>query len=109
MRGPMRPVRVVRGIQSRRRHKDAPTTLPLRVRRNGEWETISLTYEEYPIILEAFVFSVPRILDPTYTHGTRVRGHWSLLFGPHPNEVKQKLGANEISAPRTYDPQHWRE
>lgn len=104
LRGPLRPVRVLRGILSRRGHRDAPTSLPLRVLRNGSWETVTLALEEYPLLVEFLVFSPPGYVDPAYEKGVRIRGHATFNFGPPPEVVMARLGATSISAPRTYDP-----
>ena len=104
LRGPLRPVRVALGIQSRRKHRGASRDLPLRVRRGEEWTTLLLPYSEYPLVVDFHIFSIPGVLDPTYLGGTRIRGHQSFSFGARPSVVLQKLRANEISAPRVYDP-----
>lgn len=104
LRGPMRPVRIALGVQSRRKHAGAPTQLPLRVRRGEQWETISLPYQDYPLVLEFFVFGVPGCIDPSYGGGVRVRGHHTFSFGVRPEVVRANLGADEISAPRRYAP-----
>jgi hypothetical protein len=100
----MRPIRVALGIQSRRKHSGAPTVLPLRVKRGNEWETLNLPYAEYPLVLEFFVFGIPGCVDPSYAGGVRVRGHQAFSFGLHPEEVKARLGVEQISAPRQYSP-----
>jgi hypothetical protein len=104
LRGPFRPIRVVRGIQSRRRHRDAPTALPLKLRRGEEWETIYLPYDEYPLLLDFLVFDVPGRLDPEYQSGIRIRGHMTFSFGPQPEEVMKRFGANDIRISQTHTP-----
>jgi hypothetical protein len=104
LRGPLRPIRVALGIQSRRKHRGAPTILPLRVRRGGEWATLQLPFPEYPLVLDFFVFGTPGYADTSYTGGLRVRGSQTFSFGLRPEVVKARLGAEQISAPRQYAP-----
>ena len=104
LRGPLRPIRVALGIQSRRKHRGAPTVLPLRVKRGDKWATLHLPYAEYPLVLEFFVFDTPGYVDPSYSKGVRVRGHQTFIFGLRPEEVKARLGVEQISAPRQYAP-----
>lgn len=100
----MRPIRVTLGIQSRTKHREAPTLLPLRVRRGEHWETLNLPHSEYPLVLEFFVFSVPGCVDASYERGVRIRGHQTFSFGVRPEIVKARLHVDEISAPRRYTP-----
>jgi hypothetical protein len=104
LRGPMRPIRVALGIRSRRKHRGAPTLLPLRVRRGDQWETCALPYDEYPLVLEFFVLGIPGCADDSYTSGVRVRGYQRFSFGPRPEVVQDRLGVDQISAPRRYVP-----
>jgi hypothetical protein len=43
--GPLRSVRVFRGIQSRRKHRGAPTLLPLQAKIDGEWRVVQLPHD----------------------------------------------------------------
>jgi hypothetical protein len=104
LRGPMRPIRVALGIQSRTKHRGAPTLLPLRVRRGDEWKTLNLPHSEYPLVLEFFVFGVPGCVDASYVRGVRIRGHQAFSFGVRPDVAKARLHVDEISAPRRYTP-----
>lgn len=105
LRGPLRPVRLFRGIQSRRKHRDAPTLLPLKVRYQDDWELIKLPHDEYPLILHFFVYDVPGYLDPeNYRHSVRVRGQLTYSFGLRPEQVLARLGAKEIQISQTYVP-----
>jgi hypothetical protein len=105
LRGPFRPIRVFRGIQSRTRHRDAPTVLPLRVRYDDRWETIKLPHEEYPLLLHFPVFDVPGCLDPKkYRGGIRLCGHMTYSFGPRPEEVRTRFKADQIEISQTYVP-----
>lgn len=106
LRGPFRPIRVFRGIQSRRKHRDAPTSLPLRIRRDGgNWETIFLPHNEYPILLNFFVLDVPGYDNPKYVEGVRLLGHLTYSFGPRPEEAMYRLGVKQIKLPsQQYNP-----
>lgn len=105
LRGPMRPIRVMRGIQSRRRHRGAPTHLPLQVRFAEDWETVQIPVTEYPLLLQFFVYDVPGCLQPeTYGYGLRVRGQMTFSFGPRPEEVLARLGARQVRVSQTYVP-----
>jgi hypothetical protein len=104
LRGPLRPIRIYRRIQSRRRHRNAPPTLPLEVRFADEWETIELPYEEYPHIFNFQTFELPGYLDPTYERGVRVTGNLAFNFGRRPEEVLERLGAREIRITESHVP-----
>ncbi|MEK9502494.1 hypothetical protein [Gaopeijia maritima] len=105
LRGSFRPIRVMRGIQSRRKHRGAPTKLPLQVRYGDEWETIELPHHEYPLLLHFLVYDLPGCLEPeAYTEGLRVRGHLTYSFGPRPEQVVKDLGADEIRVSQTDGP-----
>jgi hypothetical protein len=104
LRGPLRPIRVFRGIQSRRRHRDAPTSLPLRVMFADEWETVYLPHHEYPLMLNFHVFAPPGLGDPTYERGIRVQGSAAFNFGARPEEVLAKLGGKQIQVHEEHDP-----
>ena len=64
LRGPMRAVRILRGIASRSGHEDAPKTSPLTIVRGGSEEVVHLPLEKHPAILAFPIFPVPALLDP---------------------------------------------
>lgn len=102
LRGSFRPIRVMRGLQSRRKHRGAPTKLPLRVRYGDEWKTVELPYREYPLLLHFLTYDLPGCLDPeAYDRGLRVRGYLTYSFGPRPEDVRERLGADEIRVSQT--------
>lgn len=104
LRGPLRAVRIARGIQSRRRHRDVPTSLPLLVRRNEEWETILLPYGQYPLIFHFFVYDVPGYLEGASDGRLRVKGQLTYSFGPRPEEVAAAVGAKQVRIQQQYVP-----
>ncbi len=105
LRGPLRPICVYRRIQSRRKHKDAPTKLPLEVRFGTEWETIQLPVDEYPLLLTFFNYEIPGYLDPkNYKSGVRVSGQYTYSFGPRLEEVIKRIGAKDIRVSQSYVP-----
>jgi hypothetical protein len=78
--------------------------LPLQVSREGEWSSVSLPHTDYPLLFEFLVYSPPGFVDPTYVSGLRLRGQQTFSFGPSPAEVLRRLGAQQMSDPRKYDP-----
>jgi hypothetical protein len=103
LRGPMRAVRVYRGLRSRSKHKDAPKTYSLTIVKAGNEEIVQLPAEGYPILLHFPIFSPPGLLSPEgYVSGIRV-GAATLSFGPKPEEVARRLGS-EIRVSQSYQP-----
>ncbi|MCI0428908.1 MAG: hypothetical protein L0Z46_12925 [Nitrospiraceae bacterium] len=105
LRGPMRAVRVLRELKSRSRHQDAPKTHKLRIIRGGREEILELPLAEYPIVLHFPIFTPPANIFPEgYEHGIRLEGIVTILFGPRPEEVARRLGAESVSMPSTDKP-----
>jgi hypothetical protein len=105
LRGPLRAVRVARGIQSRRRHRDAPTVLPLEARFGEEWRRVELPYEEHPVIAQFLLLNPPGYFAPdAYEGDISVRGHAAYAWGPHPKDVAEALGAADIRITQSYAP-----
>lgn len=106
LRGPLRPIRVHRGIQSRKKHRGAPKDLPLRVRYSpeGDWEEIRLPYEQHPLIVHFQVFASPGAIDPTYDRGIRVQGSQTFEFGTPAGEVLKRLGAHQLQTTERHVP-----
>ena len=97
-RGSFWPARIFRDIQSRRKHRKAPEKYPLIVERNGKEETIQISLEEYPILLPFPIFAVPAYLNPEgYEKGIILEGMASVSFGPRPEHVLTKFGADRLS------------
>jgi len=104
LRGPLRAVRIARGLQSRRRHSDAPTMLPLMVCHDQGWETVRLPHHEYPLIFHFFVYEVPGYFDEDCDGRLRVKGQLTYSFGSTPEQVLTALGAKEIRIHQSYVP-----
>lgn len=96
LRGPMREVRVLRRLRSRSRHAGVPGTQRLTVVRSGVTEAVQVPIEQYPILLHFPTFSLPRFLTGQDGSGIEVTGVASVLFGPRPEEVARRLGAQSI-------------
>lgn len=97
-RGSFWAARIFRDIQSRRKHNKAPEYYPLTIERKGKKETIEVSLDEYPIILPFPLFSVPGYMKPEgYEKGIRLEGIASVSFGPRPEHILRKLGAESIS------------
>lgn len=98
LRGPMRSVRVFRQLRSRSKHTGAPSHSQLDIVRGGKREAVELPCDEYPILLHFPLFSPPAYLYPTgYQSGINMMGIATISFGPRPEEVCERLGADEIS------------
>ena len=97
LRGELRPVRVFRALKSRRKHKDAPTTYPLVVIRDGVEETVDLPLERYPILVPFPDFAPARIaIGEKSKPGIDVAGIITVSFGIDPASVLRDLGATSI-------------
>ncbi len=105
-RGSFWAARIFREIQSRRKHRRVPKCYPLTIERNGEKETIQIPLADYPIILPFPLFSVPAYLNPEgYENGIKLEGMAFVSFGPRPEHVLKKFGAESISLqPRSDKP-----
>lgn len=97
LRGELRPVRVFRALQSRRKHKDAPSTYPLVVVRGGVEETVELPLEKYPVFVPFPDFAPARLVSGEQSKpGIDVAGIVTVSFGADPASVLQELGATSI-------------
>lgn len=97
LRGELRPVRVFRALNSRRKHKDAPSTYPLVVIRKGAEETVNLPLEKYPILVPFPDFAPARIaVGAESKPGIDVAGIVTVSFGANPASVLRELGATTI-------------
>lgn len=97
LRGELRPIRVFRALQSRRKHKDAPSTYPLVVVRNGAEETVELPLEQYPILVPFPNFAPARLAVGRHSKpGINVAGAVTISFGANPASVLSNLGATLI-------------
>ena len=97
LRGELRPVRVFRAIQSRSKHKSAPSTYPLAIVRNGSDEIVELPPERYPILVPFPEFPPARLAvgEPSRP-GIDVSGVITISFGPDPRDILKELGATTI-------------
>lgn len=99
LRGELRPVRVFRALQSRRKHKDAPRSYPLVVIRNGIEETVDLPLGQYPILVHFPDFAPARLAVGNESKpGIDVTGIVTISFGADPASVLRGLGASSIKS-----------
>lgn len=97
LRGELRPVRVFRALQSRRKHRGAPDFYPLVIFRNGKEETVDLPLDKYPILVAFPDFTPPRLaLGGATKAGIDVVGITTVSFGANPTAVLQELGATSL-------------
>ena len=97
LRGELRPVRVFRALQSRRKHKGAPSAYPLVIVRGGVQETVELPIERYPILVPFPDFAPPRLaVGAESKSGIDVTGIATVSFGVDPASVLRELGATSI-------------
>jgi hypothetical protein len=96
LRGSMRPVRLLRRLRSRRKHQGAPLTARLTVIRDGASETIELPIEEFPVLLSFPKFATPRFLTGDQKSGIDINGVVTISFGPKPEAIGRKLGAQKL-------------
>lgn len=95
LRGELRPVRIHRALQSRRKHKGAPVSYPLILVRNGVEEVVELPLEKYPILVAFPVFAPARLAVGVESKpGIDVSGIVTVSFGANPVEVLEELGAS---------------
>lgn len=105
LRGPMWPIRVYRDLLSRTKHKDAPDCYPLTIVRGGTEVQLEVAIEDLPLLLHFPVFSPPAFLHlDGYTHGIRMIGVNTISFGPKPEDIARKLGAESIKLTQTHEP-----
>jgi hypothetical protein len=99
LRGPMQQVRVFRRIQSRTKHKDAPTTKQIEVtRKDGAKELADFGFTEARVVYSFPIFDVPGYVKPEgYTAGIRLTGVAMYGFGPSPAEVARSQNAVDLS------------
>lgn len=97
LRGPLRSLRVLRELRSRSNHRDAPRKERLQIIRNGLPEIIELPINEFPILLNFPAFCPPRFFTGENGHGIDLKGIFTISFGPPPEEVGARLGAEKIT------------
>jgi hypothetical protein len=98
-------VRVYRALQSRTKHRDAPSTFPLTIFRKGKEKVIDVPLKEYPILLQFPIFPPPAFLNPNgYANGILVSGVATVSFGPSPIEVAKRHKASSIKMSQSIQP-----
>lgn len=107
LRGPMRAVRVLLGIQSRNKHKEAPEpTRPTIVSKKPE-ENSFQTPDKFPILLHFPDFGIPSLLDPLKSQsGISVVGTWTLAFGGDVNWQAKMVNVASVHYPEEAQPWH---
>jgi hypothetical protein len=97
LRGELRPVRIYRALQSRRKHRDAPSSYPLVVVRNCAEVTVELPLERYPILVPFPDFAPARLAIGEHSKpGIDVAGIVTVSFGANPATVLRELHATAI-------------
>ena len=98
-------VRVYRGMKSRTKHEQAPKSYPLKLIKNGTEEKIQVPIEEYPILLPFLIFEPPAYLNPEgHEKGISLVGIATVRFGPEPETVAKRLGAERLIIDRSQEP-----
>ena len=96
LRGPMWPVRKLLRLKSRSKHANAYKTKRILILKNGEKRQIELPLEECPIILYFPVFAQPGYDNEHHKKGIILIGVHTICFGPKPEEVAKKYGADKL-------------
>lgn len=96
LRGPMWPVRKLLQLKSRSKHADAPKTKQILIFKNGEKRQIELPLEECPVILYFQIFAQPGYKNKHYKNGIICIGVDPICFGPKPEEIVKKYGADKL-------------
>lgn len=97
LRGELRQMRIYRELQSRRKHRDAPSSYPVDVVRNGVEETIEVPLKQYPILVPFFEFPPPRLItgEPSRP-GIDVFAHTTISFGADPAKFMKDFGIDNV-------------
>lgn len=104
LRGSFWPVRIFRNLKSRKKHKDAPSTFPVTIVRDGREEIAHLPVDELPILLHFPLFSPPAYISKSgLKAGIDLAGLATVKFGKDPGETAQSLGSSIL---RFNDQQH---
>ena len=62
LRGSMRPARIIREIQSRKNHENAPRKYPIKIQSGNAIKRIEVPIEDYPILVTFPIFTIPGYL-----------------------------------------------
>ena len=105
LRGPMWPVRIFRDLRSRTKHRDAPDQYTLTIVKDGKELHLNVPLEDVPLLLHFPVFAPPAFLEPNgYERGIIMNGAHTISFGPTPQDIARKLGAESITLTQTHEP-----
>lgn len=104
LRGSFWPVRIFRNLKSRKKHKDAPSTFPVTIVRDGRDEIVQLAVEKLPILLHFPIFLPPAYISKSgLKAGITLAGLATVKFDRDPGETGQSLGSSIL---RFNDQQH---
>jgi hypothetical protein len=105
LRGTFWPVRSFLNLKSRTKHKNAPKTEPLTISIKQNEQKIEYPLDKAPILLPLPLFTLPGYLDPVgYTHGIRLSGQATIIFGSNPEKTSKELGADRIRITKEFNP-----
>lgn len=105
LRGELWATRVFLELQSRRKHKTAPTSWPLTVVKDGKEEVHQLPIESYPVLAGFVNLPPPRYLSgQAIRPGLDARGMDTISLGISPQEVLRKFGAQSIRIKASHSP-----
>lgn len=103
LRGPMSNLRKFKKLQSRSKHGSVPDKINLKVIRNDKEETIQVSLEDYPIIVNFPLFTKPALLKPEgYTNGIRLKKVIALAFGDDFHKIKKRLEIDDFVINQKY-------
>lgn len=105
LRGEFWAVRVLRELQSRRKHSSAPKKFSIKIVRNGIEKEIRLPVNEYPILIHFPIFTAPGVLTSAKKKpGVEISGVDTISFGTNPKDFLLKHKAESISASASQNP-----
>ncbi|BBO79633.1 hypothetical protein DSCO28_01990 [Desulfosarcina ovata subsp. sediminis] len=97
MRGSMRPARIYKEIQSRRKHVTAPSHYRIAIEAEGVNKKVEVPIEDYPILVIFPIFEVPGyLLGRNYTKGITMTGYAPVSFGCKLEDALKKSNSSRI-------------
>lgn len=97
LRGSMRPARIIREIQSRKNHENAPRKYPIKIQSGNTIKRVDVPIEDYPILVTFPIFTIPGyLLGNKETIGINLAGHVTISFGRNPEETLKKYNGSRI-------------
>ena len=97
LRGSMRPARICRNIQSRKKHKNALSLYSVDIESGGVARTIEVPLKDYPILVTFPIFEVPGFLQgKEETRGINMTGFITINFGANPEKLLKKYNGSKI-------------